>query len=335
MDSGCGPNAANDDPSMHVAAQARSYRVPSPPRIFVPPPLLYSKSGSDLNPFTQNGSNDIPSDNPAANFLATINLPQFRLRQNVTDWKYEERRKAQEILPFLYLGPAAAARDRNYLKNSGITMVLGVRDAGLSALQASLLEPKAPKELGLEMAVVELGGNHALIPAFKRAFESINGHLAPRFQSWTIPMTASQVSQPEFTVPIPGKVLAFCESGNERSAALVAAYIMAMYSLDLVRALQIVQSQRFCVSVDDNMRHILRAFQDVLNAHRDVGQHQLGGTNGRSRVDGGPENASRASKRSIDDAYEDDEMNEVGQSKGGDWSERRAGVAPFAENEIP
>ena len=329
------PEVADEDNAQHVAAQARSYRVPSPPRIFVPPPLLYSKSGSEVNPFSQNGSREAPSDSPVADFLATVNLPQFRLRRHVVDWKYEERRKAQEILPFLYLGPAGAARDRGFLRDAGITMVLGVRDAGLSAMQANLLTPKAPRDLGLETAVIELQSGHNLIPAFKQGIDKINDHLGPRFQSWVIPMTASQVAQPEFTVPIPGKVLVFCETGNERSAALVAAYIMAMYSLDIVKALQIVQSQRFCVSVDDNMRHILQAFQDVLSARRDVGQpqHLLGAMNGAGQGNKGWGNGSRrVSKRSIDDAYEDDEMRDVGEGSGEYWSEKRAGVAPFAED---
>jgi hypothetical protein len=66
------------------------------------------------------------------------------------------------------------------------------------------------------------------------------------------------------------KVLVFCESGNERSAAVVIAYIMVMLNLDAVRATYAVQQHRFCVSIEDPMKRILAAFESILLAKRDV-----------------------------------------------------------------
>ena len=259
-------------------------------------------------------------------FLATVNLPQFKLREHVMDWQYEERRRAQKILPFLHLGPAAAARDRGFLQASAITMTLAVHDVDLNAMQA-IIRPKVPRELGLETATVKIEGRHAFIPAFKQVIAIINNHLAPRYQSWD-----DKAAQ-----PLPGAVLVFCESGNEKSAAAVAAYIMAMFSMDLVRALQVVQSRRFCVSVDDGMRHLLQAFQDVIEAQNQVNalrfqEHGVvaGPEKGESVAESLQALSTTHAKRSIDQAYEDDEMQVETVEEG--LAEKRAGVAPFTES---
>ena len=74
------------------------------------------------------------------------------------------------------------------------------------------------------------------------------------------------------SVPQPcGKVLVFCESGNERSAAFVVAFIMNIYGLELIPAIQYVQSQRFCVAFDDDLKFMLNSYQEILKAQRSLG----------------------------------------------------------------
>ena len=330
---------AVEDMSLPAAAQTWSFRVPSPPRIFVPPPALFASKNSEPKLLVSEDGNNGTALGDGLNFLATVNLPHFQFRGHVMDWKYEERRMAQEILPFIYLGPVSAARDRTFLQKVGITMVLAVRTSQMSTMNTTILAPRAPRDLGLDTINIEIDGSYALIPAFKQAIERINAHLAPRYQSWQASQAIPVKSDPQVPMQLPGKVLVFCESGNEKSAAVVAAYIMAMYRVDLVQASQIVQSQRFCVSIDDATRHILQAFQDVLEANRDIRYSQIGHGGGS---DIGPtpfalgprhcESTSRAQpKRSIDQAYEDHEMVDSGGSQGDVWLEKRAGVAPFEE----
>jgi hypothetical protein len=62
-----------------------------------------------------------------------------------------------------------------------------------------------------------------------------------------------------------------CETGNDRSAAVVAAYLMAMYGLDTVQAVQFMQLQRFCVALGDDFKFQLQTYGDILRARGDVG----------------------------------------------------------------
>ena len=242
---------------------------------------------------------------------------------------------AQQILPFLYLGPMAAARDRNFLQREGITMVLAVRNT-MSA-QAKLLGSKAAQEMGIETRNVDVAGNQELIAAFPRAIDVINTHLSAMYQlqqARGAQATASAQNHPPST---PGKVLVFCESGNERSATLVTAYIMAMYSADLIKAIQIVQAQRFAVAFDDSLRNLLSTYEIILRAKRDVVQadSRIVGNGGTGKpglnnsTNGG---LGKSSKRTIDDSYEDDDDMDM---DGGDRFldhgrfEGRASSAPF------
>ena len=275
-----------------------------------------------------------------AEFLRKVTYGNFMTVNNMLEWKYEQRRMAQQILPFLYLGPMSAARDRSFLQREGITMVLAVRNT-MSA-QAKLLGTKAAGELGLDAKMIDVAGNQELIAAFPRAIEIINAHLSTTYQSEQA--KAAQATTPEqvHRNPVPGKVLIFCETGNERSASLVTAYIMAMYAMDLIKAIQIVQAQRFAVAFDDSLRNLLSTYEMMLQAKRDVIQaksRSLGfqGLTGMSESNvGGKIGSGRSSKRSFD-AVDDEDVDMDGD--GEDLSHRefdgRGGFAPFQDRPCP
>jgi serine/threonine/tyrosine-interacting protein len=174
------------------------------------------------------------------------------------DWKYEHRRTAQSILPFLFLGPSAASRDIEYIKNNGITLLLAIRNTATA--QARLLSgAKTANELGIASDHVDVEGNQQLIAAFPKAVKLINDHLIHMYNLQQ--SGATQMS---------GKVLVFCESGNERSASVIAAYIMATFSMDMVQAIQFIQSQRFCVAFDDGLKLLLQSYEQLLRARSSV-----------------------------------------------------------------
>ena len=314
--------------------QQRSFRVPTPPRIFVPPPIV-TPLNHNLD-FIEKVKQFESTELAGADFLKTVTYDNFAARDHVLDWKYEERRTAQEILPFLFLGPVAAASDRVWLQEHGVTMVLAIRDT-LTA-QAMLLAPRVPKELGIPLVNIDIKGSPQLIAAFPRAIAAINAHLSERYeasQSQYQPTQQSQTAVPR----VPGRVLVFCESGNERSAALVAAYIMAMYSINMVSAIQIVQSQRFCICMDDSLKWALQSYQDILAAKRDVASaaNQANAGNKEDHNHSSSvslhmqtDSATRERKRNVDDIYEEEIMVDAsynGSEVMGDT--QRAGSAPF------
>lgn len=176
------------------------------------------------------------------------------------------RRKAQPILPFLYLGPSSAARDAAILQKEGITMLLVIRDTAMA--QARMLSgERVAAQLGIDAAAIDVSGTQELIAAFPRAIAAINSHLIKIYKERGGQQQVTMQSGQHQTW---GKVLVFCESGNERSACVVAAYLMHMYQTDLVGALQYIQSQRFCVAYDDNLKFLLDSYQQILEARRAV-----------------------------------------------------------------
>lgn len=304
------------------AQQSRHYRVPSPPRILVPPPALNSNGVPDLQ-ISQNASFDFESMGfENHDFLEKVTYGNFMTANAMLEWKYAQRRVAQSILPFLFLGPMGIAKDREYLQREGFTMVMAVRNT-MSA-QAKLLGSRAAKELGLETSSLDVAGNQELIAAFPRGIEAINAHLSLMYKQHQAKNSSGQQSSPS-----PGRVLVYCESGNERSAALVAAYLMAMYAFDLVKAIQVLQAQRFAVAFDDSLRNLLLTYESILRAKRDVLQHGSIVT----AVKTTPERA----KRRLDDAYDNDDddddvdMDQFGGVMDSGRFERRQGHAPFQD----
>jgi len=252
-----------------------TYRVPTPPRIVVPPPALNSDA---LPEITLNALR-------SANFLNSVNYNNLVTQNALLEWTYERRREAQMILPYLYLGPMTAAKDEPFLKGEagtttavhagpggGITMLLGVRQK--HSFESKLMNGALRKaqDMGIESHTIDLVDNQALIHNLPQTTALINDHLTRVHQA-----TGGGL----------GKVLVFCESGNERSAGVVAAYLMETHvDVDYIKAMQLVQAQRFCANFDDAMKRLLQSYWDILCARRavaavaDVGSGPDGGGGG-------------------------------------------------------
>ncbi|CAG8943623.1 unnamed protein product [Penicillium salamii] len=195
------------------------------------------------------------------NFFNRVDLGGFTRRFNVSQWSYEMRRQAQSVLPFLSLGPSSCLRDIDYLRNQGFTLLLAIRSRH-SAHARLVSGDKAAAEAGIMADTVDVLDNQELISAFPRAIRRINDHLA----GVDIDSSVSALNG----LQQKSKVLVFCESGNERSASVVIAYIMVMLNLSALEAIHTIQQRRFCVSIEDPMKRTLAAFESILSAKRDV-----------------------------------------------------------------
>lgn len=300
--------------------QGWSYGVPSPPHIRVPLPTCNKLGIPDLridqdpSTFDRTGFGNIE-------FIKTVRTDNIIRDDNYKDWKYEQRRAAQEVLPFLWLGPVAAARDTNFLQSHQITMVLAMRN--IQPGSAIRLMSKAALQLGIDSRAVDVAGNHEVIPALQRGIEIINTHVSELHKK----------QQAETSIPInigvspPGKVLVYCESGNELSAILVAAYLMAIYSVDLIKAIQVIQAQRFCAPFDDASKFLLRTFGDILQAKRDSLLATIGAPHKGTAGERTHSMAIKAkgSKRNLDKMYNEEGDGELEI----EWDQTRKGMAPF------
>ena len=223
---------------------AYAYRVPTPPRIVVPPPALTNDAHPDIK---LGASKFLPmASNAYANIVSS---------DPIMEWTYERRREAQTILPYLYLGPMTVAKDEAWMLREGITMVLGVRQKHEFTYKLMDAALKRVSAVGIETQTVDLANNQDLIQAFPHTTAMINSHLSRRHS----------------TMGGLGKVLVFCESGNERSAGVVAAYLMeTLQDVDYIKAIQLCQAQRFCVNFDDPMKRLLQGYWDILCAKTSV-----------------------------------------------------------------
>lgn len=265
----------------------------------VPPPTLTTEV-----PELHVGGDPAEED---TSFLKEMNLESIIAKNTLLDWSYERRRNAQMILPWLYLGPLTAAKDREWLNSEGITMVLAIRSRNNSMMGAM----QAAREVCLQVESVEAATYHALIGQLSHTTRLINQHVAK------IRRMTEATGNPQL-----GKVLVFCESGNEKSAAVVAAYLMEILEdFDFIKSMQVCQAQRFCVNFDDNIKNILQNHWDILVARRSVASSRSELLNAAPLTNGlqqiaqqqqlqAPQNSKLKAKRSVEEMDDDTDMSD-------------------------
>lgn len=313
-----------------IAAAPFTLRPPSPPHLLVGPNQDRGLTLQllDSSRFTNEGISEAEFSNV------------FQMHHTAKDimptWTYEKRRQAQMIIPSVYLGPSSAAKDREFLKREGITLLLVVRDTR-SAVARLISGDKVAAELGIKSATVDIDGSQDLIAKFPEAIRLINDHLLSvyREQITTHP-SPHHLNSSQERASIPGKVLVFCESGTDRSACVVAAYLMAMYNVTFVYAIQFIQSQRFCIALDAEKKGLLQAFQDIIDARVAVGC-SLGLRSAQAQPSPSLSVPAKSNKRGIEDTMDVamDEDNDASyrliEETDRDRFEGRAAFAPYID----
>jgi serine/threonine/tyrosine-interacting protein len=319
-----------------VRNAAFTNRPPSPPYLYIP------------NPSRNNGNESLAM-TPSPTSVGIHHLTPEELQiitggrvQHASDnykgnWRYEDRRKAQPILDFLYLGPISAARDKEFLMKEGITMVLAIRDVSMSHLRLVAVE-NASAQLNLQSEYINVTSRNQLIRDFPLLISRINEHLLRVYRRQLQLANATGNVAVDTSTFRRGKVLVFCETGNERSAVVVAAYIMAMYGAEMINAVQYIACQRFCVSFDDNMKYLLRSFEDILEAQRMVSaqaqqeqEHNYHTIAAPPMSSGTGFPAPASKKRGISDITDEDDPDEDSLMDS-DRYEDRAVFAPYKQN---
>ena len=243
----------------------------------------------------------------------------YQLESIMPKWEFGKRRTAQPILPYLFLGPSSVLRDSAFLDNAGVTFVLAVRSASAVRSHPNYLNPATyPTTANRQTATFDLDTPFDLITSIKQVIKLIVDHLEA---NTTTPITSVD--------DIRARVLVCCESGNDRSATFVVAFLMLVYGFDNSTAIQLVQSQRFSVSLSDGMRRMLRDFNDLLTAEREVAQ-AFSASKRDSLAYPQPALPDRSKKRVFASYEEEDEdMSDVSQFLGADAN--RQGIAPFTD----
>lgn len=251
-------SAMSDDSSHHQRQEEYTSHIPSPPRIYIPPPLIKSnpKDGMAIG---APRSNEDPEYN--IDFL-TDALSGHLVCQYMGEWTYDSRRQAQQILPFLYLGPASVAT-KEYLSTNNFTLLMGISLEPIYFIARAL---KAAEQANIESHAAVVKSQADLVSNFSSITKQINNHLVRLHRAHT----ADPVLHPSLT----GKVLVVCETGSDKSAAVVVAYLMETFQkTNLQQAMQIVITCRFSCNLTPFTTQ-LAAYEQVLRARNTLSSAQ-------------------------------------------------------------
>lgn len=288
-----------------IPAAPYAARPPSPPSIMIPA-RSPAKANQPLNIVPRFANIDPKSLSAPELEIITQSRPQSAY-DCVSDWSYRDRWLAHEILDFMWLGPSRVVRDEQFLQQNQFTMLLAARDARLAQARLMTVD-RVATALGLQAESVDVEDHQDLIRKLPDVIAMINKHMLDVYHSQAVvqdkdnnePMGNNEmkIDPSKFRR---GKILIFCETGNDRSAVIVIAYLMAVFGLDMIKACQFVNYRRFCVCLDEPAKQMLRTFEGILVANRTVNKHVLQSGAGNSLT------VERVSKRSIKRSLEEDD----------------------------
>ncbi|KAK5048029.1 hypothetical protein LTR84_006219 [Exophiala bonariae] len=293
------------------------------PRVHVPPPILDYQDGKPSFHVTTDTFKHTNAEYGNPVLLDSMrSCHSLHMIHSMLSWRYEMRRAAQPVLPYLYLGPSSAARDHAFLEASGITLMIAVRSVKAVQARPAFLNPASfILTSGIPTLSFDFDSTYDFVSKLRSIIKSINEH---------IEQTCTKLPV-ETVSDIAGKVLIFCESGNNRSPVLVAAYLMIIYGVDAFSAIHVIQSQRFCITMSDDLKNVLLDLQHILEAQRTVSAAKAQSTDLYSL----PSQLSRSplsAKRNLDDMEASDDDMESDSSEYGLSCSIREGVAPFTDS---
>ena len=305
-----GYQASTQPMPVPLASYAR--HVPEHPFIRIP---TVERKNLALNPSTRNIDPTLLS----LEDLRIITNDQIQLASDTAStWNYEQRRQAQQVLDFLWLGPTSVVKDWDFLRREGITMVLVARDRRMAKMRMMSVE-KAAAEVGMAVEYADFDDHQQLLSGFPEIIRVINRHILEVHRA-QIPTGQQDPTTGQPAIKR-GKVLVTCESGNDVSCTIVTAYIMALFGKNMVTAIQFVNMKRFCGNFSTDAKRVLQTWGDLLKARFAVAKHLSNGHVGSQGV-------RTKSKRRVDEMDMDDEDHDMiapGQMDG----DRFVGRQPF------
>lgn len=165
-------NSYPGSPQARATAQF-SRRPPSPPHIHTNSPRgdYIDVSTTTVDRFAREG---VISDEELHSIF-TVN-EQYTIN-SISSWDFSMRRQAQQIIPTIYLGPLAAAKDRAFLRKEGITMLMAVRSTQMTMYSSMLNLKNVAAEESIVSVAIDIDGAQSPLPMFESAIVAINDHL--------------------------------------------------------------------------------------------------------------------------------------------------------------
>lgn len=209
---------------------------------------------------------------------ATVNS----VTTQVESWQFADRYAAQQIVPKVFLGPSSLVDSESFIEGNNIRVFIACMRAERAAM---LLKKFALPDYRCIIIDPEYSLNHFKsihvqnhLHEFTQAQANI-GDCYPNLDIQPI-MTGSLMSSFAVTNDILANVVSsqdydvsayvFCESGNDKSAAIICSLLMDYYKGSFEESYRHIQSQRLCVNIEGYYRNILLTYQEVRQANYQV-----------------------------------------------------------------
>ncbi|KAL7919434.1 hypothetical protein ACQKWADRAFT_301404 [Trichoderma austrokoningii] len=244
-----------------VRSAPYTYQPPSPPMIHAPVQQHYGVGCHTITPLYR----PVKFSQLSGDEFAVITGHRDQTALYREAWPYEQRREAQPVLDFLYLGPTSVIRDDEFMRREDFSMMMIVRDARAPRDYPSARAASA--RLGIAQVYIDVSPDNQ-VQSFYKMVEHVNGHLLAQ----NGPQGGGSGDAARARRPM-GKILVMCDSGNVLSPVLVAAYVMFMYGLSMETGFGFVILQRFCCVFDGRSKEALRTWQELIDASSAVASY--------------------------------------------------------------
>lgn len=202
--------------------------------------------------------------------LTTASLPRIQIPpcfinepSILTDWKYDKRKEAQQLLPYLWLGPMSVLRDEQFLANHNIHVLISLLSGKATV---ALLKHRYSGSPNYRCFSFDPGDSLTNAAALVKEFPRINDAI-------------------DFAQENRVSALLFCETGNDSSAVAAIAYMIYHRQFDTVRAYQYVQSKRFSIALDDQSKYNLQTYEGYCRAKALIGSANMNGSKKSRRLE--------------------------------------------------
>lgn len=231
---------------------------------------------------------ELPNLTPSAANLVALQLTREQWaivtrgktqRPTAKEWRHEMRHEAQQVLDFISMGSMTAISDLDYLVKKQVTMVVVVRHPGITHESGYLQRARSVCNVQVHFVGFD---QHGFVGGLASIIHTLNTHMIH---------VNSQVD--ETGVRRNGHILVTCHTGNDHAPAIVSAYIMAMYGMQMPPATEFVFFHRTSCAFSDTMKFVLWNWENALTAAQlEVAQREAAQR----------ESTPRIPKRRVDDA---------------------------------
>lgn len=153
-------------------------------------------------------------------------------------WSYDDRHNCQEIVSRVWLGPHTAAKLSNLHQEIGVTDIVYVRSSS-SGPERDLLRPRSSVHRSFEVDIRDDG-----VSSCQKIF------------SLFVDSLSRILLESETNV-----VLVLGLTGMNRSASLLAAFLIRAHGMDATQASQYLMTRRRCVAISVTLRRQLVEFE--------------------------------------------------------------------------